>query len=64
MKILWKDMNTSGKDHIEYCSIKIDDICFISVYNSPNSSFAVLKKYLHEVISISTQIQRQDNYCW
>ena len=45
----------SGKDHIEYCSIKIDDICFISVYNSPNSSFAVLKKYLHEVISISTK---------
>ena len=43
----------SGKDHIEYCSIKIDDICFISVYNSPNSSFDVLKRHLHEVISIS-----------
>ena len=42
-----------GEDHTEYCSIKIDDICFISVYNSPNSSFAVLKKHLHEVISIS-----------
>ena len=33
----------SGKDHIEYSSIKIDDICIISVYNSPNSSFDVLK---------------------
>ena len=43
----------SGEDYIEYCSIKIDDICFISVYNSPNSSIAVMKKYLHEVISIS-----------
>ena len=43
----------SEKDHIEYCSIKIDDICFISVYNSPNSSFDVLKRHLHEVISIS-----------
>ena len=43
----------SGEDHIEYCSIKIDDVCCISVYNSPNSSFAVLKKHLHEVISIS-----------
>ena len=53
MKILWERYEYVGKDHIEYCSIKIDDICFISVYNSPNSSFAVLKKHLHEVISIS-----------
>ncbi|CAF4174715.1 unnamed protein product [Rotaria sordida] len=43
----------SGKDHIEYCSIKIDDICIISVYNSPNSSFDVLKQHIIEVISIS-----------
>ncbi|CAF4550151.1 unnamed protein product [Rotaria sp. Silwood2] len=43
----------SGKDHIEYCSIKIDDICTISVYNSPNSSFDVLKQHINEVISIS-----------
>ncbi|CAF4032542.1 unnamed protein product [Rotaria sp. Silwood2] len=43
----------SGKDHIEYCSIKIDDICIISVYNSPNSSFDVLKRHINEVISIS-----------
>ena len=43
----------SGKDHIEYCSIKIDDICVISVYNSPNSSFDVLKRHMNEVISIS-----------
>ena len=43
----------SGKDHIEYCSIKIDDICIISVYNSPNSSFDVLKRHLREVISLS-----------
>ncbi|CAF3949464.1 unnamed protein product, partial [Rotaria sordida] len=43
----------SGKDHIEYCSIKIDDICIISVYNSPNSSFNVLKRHINEVISIS-----------
>ena len=43
----------SGKDHIEYCSIKIDDICIISVYNSPNSSFDVLKRHMNEVISIS-----------
>ena len=34
----------SGKNHIEYSSVKIDDICIISVYNSPNSSFDVLKK--------------------
>jgi hypothetical protein len=33
-----KNHQYSGKDHIEYCSIQIDDICFISVYNSPNSS--------------------------
>ncbi|CAF1312801.1 unnamed protein product [Rotaria sp. Silwood1] len=43
----------SEKDHIEYCSIKIDDICIISVYNSPNSSFDVLKRHINEVISIS-----------
>ncbi|CAF1542519.1 unnamed protein product, partial [Rotaria sp. Silwood1] len=43
----------SGKDHIEYCSIKIDNICIISVYNSPNSSFDVLKRHINEVISIS-----------
>jgi hypothetical protein len=43
----------SGKDHIEYSSIKIDDICVISVYNSPNSSFDVLKRHINEVISIS-----------
>ena len=45
----------SGKDHIEYSSIKIDDICIISVYNSPNSSFDVLKRHIKEVISISKQ---------
>ena len=43
----------SGKDHIEYSSIKIDDICILSVYNSPNSSFDVLKRHINEVISIS-----------
>ena len=43
----------SGKDHIEYSSIKIDDICIISVYNSPNSSFDVLKRHINEIISIS-----------
>ena len=43
----------SEKDHIEYCSIKIDDICLISVYNSPNSSSDVLKRHLHEVKSVS-----------
>ena len=43
----------TGKDHIEYSSIKIDDICIISVYNSPNSSFDVLKRHMKEVLSIS-----------
>ncbi|CAF3286262.1 unnamed protein product [Rotaria sp. Silwood2] len=43
----------SGKNHIEYCSIKIDDICIISVYNSPNSSFDILKRHINEVITIS-----------
>ncbi|CAF1291957.1 unnamed protein product [Rotaria sordida] len=43
----------SGKNHIEYSSIKIDDICIISVYNSPNSSFDVLKRHMNEVITIS-----------
>ena len=43
----------SGKDHIEYSAIKIDDICIISVYNSPNSSFDVVKRHINEVISIS-----------
>ncbi len=43
----------SGKDHIEYSSIKIGDICIISVYNSPNSSFDVLKRHINEVISVS-----------
>ena len=43
----------SGKDHIEYSSIKIDDICIISVYNSPNSSFDVLKRHVNKVITIS-----------
>lgn len=41
------------KDHIEYCSVKVNEICIISVYNSPNSSFDVLKKHMYEVISIS-----------
>ncbi|CAF1415516.1 unnamed protein product [Adineta steineri] len=43
----------SGKNHIEYSSIKIDDICIISVYNSPNSSFDVLKRHMNEAITIS-----------
>jgi len=37
-------------------SMKIDDICIISVYNSPNSSFDVLKKHLNKVITISKRI--------
>ncbi|CAM4834489.1 unnamed protein product [Rotaria magnacalcarata] len=43
----------SGKNHIEYSSIKIYDICIISVYNSPNSSFDVLKRHINEVITAS-----------
>ncbi|KAF9758259.1 ATP-dependent DNA helicase PIF1, partial [Nosema granulosis] len=43
----------SGKDHIEYCSIKVDDTCIISVYNSPNSPYDVLKRNINEVISVS-----------
>lgn len=43
----------SEKDHIEYCSVKVNEICIISVYNSPNSSFDVLKKHMYEVITIS-----------
>ncbi|CAF3441466.1 unnamed protein product [Rotaria sp. Silwood1] len=43
----------SGKNHIEYSSIKIDDICIISVYNSPNSSFDILKRHINEAITIS-----------
>ncbi|CAF1076026.1 unnamed protein product [Rotaria magnacalcarata] len=43
----------SGKDHIEYSSINVDDICIISVYNSPNSSFDVLRRHMNEVITIS-----------
>ena len=46
----------SGNDHIEYSSIKIDDVCLISVYNSPNSSFDVLKRHMNEVISISKRV--------
>jgi hypothetical protein len=42
-----------GKDHIEYSSIKIDDMCIISVYKSPNSSFDALKRHIKEAISIS-----------
>ena len=54
----------SGKDHIEYSSIKIDDICIISVYNSPNSSFDVLKRHMNEVISISKRFCERYNCCW
>ena len=43
----------SGKDHIEYSSIKTDDICIISVYNSPNLSFDILKRRINEAICIS-----------
>ena len=43
----------SGKNHIEYSSIKIDDLCIISVYNSPNSSFDVLKRHINDVVTIS-----------
>ncbi|CAF2898225.1 unnamed protein product, partial [Rotaria sp. Silwood2] len=43
----------SGKNHIEYSSIEIDDICIISIYNSPNSSFDILKRQINEVITIS-----------
>ncbi|CAF1560346.1 unnamed protein product [Rotaria magnacalcarata] len=43
----------SGKNHIEYSSIKIDDICIISVYNSPNSPFDILKRHINEVITAS-----------
>ncbi|CAF4306693.1 unnamed protein product [Rotaria magnacalcarata] len=42
-----------GKNHIEYSSIKIDDICIIFVYNSPNSPFDVLKRHINEVITAS-----------
>ncbi|CAF1389193.1 unnamed protein product, partial [Rotaria sp. Silwood1] len=45
----------SGKNHIEYSSIKIDDICIISVYNSPNASLDVLKRSIKEVITVSKQ---------
>ncbi|CAF0843236.1 unnamed protein product [Adineta ricciae] len=43
----------SGINHIEYSSIKIDDLCLISVYNSPNSAFDVLKRHIDEVITVS-----------
>ncbi|CAF1454283.1 unnamed protein product [Rotaria sordida] len=43
----------SGKNHIEYCSIKIDDFCIISIYNLPNSSFDVVKRHINEVITVS-----------
>jgi len=43
----------SGKNHIEYSSIKIGEICIVSLYNSPNSSFDVLKQHVKEVITIS-----------
>ena len=46
----------AGKDHIEYSSVKVDDICIISVYNSPNSSFSVLKRHIDEVIPISKRV--------
>ncbi|CAF1440259.1 unnamed protein product [Adineta ricciae] len=46
----------SGKDHIEYSSIKVGDICVVSVYNSPNSSFSVLKRHIDEVIPISQRV--------
>ena len=42
----------SGKNHIESSSIKID-ICIIYVYNSPISSFDILKRPINEVITIS-----------
>ncbi|CAF3409443.1 unnamed protein product, partial [Rotaria socialis] len=41
---------------IEYSSIKIDDICIISVYNSPNSPFDVLKRHINEVITVSKRL--------
>ena len=43
----------SGKNHIEYSSIKVDDICIISVYNSPNAPFDVLQRNINEVITVS-----------
>ena len=43
----------SGKNHTESSSTKIDDICIIYVYNSPNSSFDILKRHINEVITIS-----------
>jgi hypothetical protein len=43
----------SGKNHIEYYSIKIDDICIISVCNSPNASYDVLKRSINKVITVS-----------
>ncbi|CAF1543156.1 unnamed protein product, partial [Adineta ricciae] len=46
----------SGKDHIEYSSIKVGDICIVSVYNSPNSSFNVLKRHFDEIILISKRV--------
>jgi hypothetical protein len=46
----------TGKSHIEYSSIKIDDICIISVYNSPSSSFDVLKRHINEVVTVSKRI--------
>ena len=45
----------SGKDHLEYSSIKVDDICIISVYNSPNSAFDVLQRHMKEVINRSKE---------
>ncbi|CAF1407300.1 unnamed protein product [Rotaria sordida] len=43
----------SGKNHIEHCSIKIDDFCIISIYNLPNSSFDVVKRHINEVTTVS-----------
>ncbi|CAF1310151.1 unnamed protein product [Rotaria sordida] len=43
----------SGKNHIEYSSIKIDHFCIISIYNSPNSSFDIVKRHINEVITVS-----------
>ena len=42
----------SGKDHIEYSSMEIDDIYMIFVYSSLNSSFNILKRHINEVITI------------
>ena len=60
MKISPKDVNIQRKTILNTAQWKIDDICFISVYNSPNSSFDCFEKTSLSSHIYFKKILRQD----